>query len=90
LDQTAGKSSQLGSLDEVLTLCERVDSTVPVIDWAHIHARNGGKLKTVSDFQKIVDTIEKRLGTDSVRNLHCHFTHIEFTEKGGETSSYVV
>jgi len=80
--ETAGKSSQLGSLDEVLTLCERVDSTEPVIDWAHIHARNRGKLKTVSDFQKIVDTIEKRLGTDSVRNLHCHFTHIEFTEKG--------
>jgi deoxyribonuclease-4 len=80
--ETAGRLSRLGSLDEVLTLCERVDSTEPVIDWAHIHARNGGKLKTVSDFQKIVDTIEKRLGTDSVRNLHCHFTHIEFTEKG--------
>jgi deoxyribonuclease-4 len=80
--ETAGRSSRLGSLDEVLTLCERVDSMEPVVDWAHIHAREGGKLKTVEDFQKVVDTIERRLGTDAIRNLHCHFTHIEFTEKG--------
>lgn len=62
--ETAGSSSRLGSLDEVLTLCERVDSMEPVVDWAHVHARYGGKLKTVSDFQKIEDMIEKRLGTD--------------------------
>ncbi len=80
--ETAGSSSRLGSLDEVLTLCERVDSMEPVVDWAHVHARDGGKLKTVSDFQKIVDVIEKRLGTDVIRNFHCHFTHIEFTDKG--------
>lgn len=80
--ETAGKLSQLGSLDEVLTLCERLDSTEPVIDWAHIHAREGGKMKTASDFRGVIDEIEKRLGSDAVRNLHCHFARVEFTEKG--------
>ncbi|MDH5713271.1 MAG: TIM barrel protein [Candidatus Bathyarchaeota archaeon] len=80
--ETTGKPSQLGSLDEVLTLCERVDSTEPVIDWAHIHAREGGRMKTMSDFRVVTNEIEKRLGSDAIRNLHCHFTRVEFTEKG--------
>ena len=80
--ETTGKVSQLGSLDEVLTLCERVELTEPVIDWAHIHAREGGKMKTLDDFRKALDTIEKRLGTDAMKNLHFHCTLVEFTGKG--------
>lgn len=80
--ETTGKPSQLGSLDEVLTLCERVNSTEPVIDWAHIHAREGGRMKTANDFRAVTEEIEKRLGSDALRNLHCHFTRVEFTEKG--------
>jgi deoxyribonuclease-4 len=80
--ETTGKLSQLGSLDEVLTLCERAELTEPVIDWAHIHAREGSKMKTADDFRKALDTIEKRLGTDALKNLHCHYTLVEFTAKG--------
>ena len=80
--ETTGKPSQLGSLDEVLTLCKRADSTEPVIDWAHIHAREGGRMKTAGDFRVLTNEIGKRLGSDAVRNLHCHFTRVEFTEKG--------
>jgi len=80
--ETTGKLSQLGSLDEILTLCERVELTEPVIDWAHIHAREGGKMKTLDDFRKALDTIEKQLGTNALKNLHCHYTLVEFTAKG--------
>jgi deoxyribonuclease-4 len=80
--ETTGKPSQLGSLDEILTLCEKVELTLPTIDWAHIHAREQGKLKNIDDFREVVDAIEKRLGGDTVKNLHCHYTHVEFTEKG--------
>lgn len=80
--ETTGKRSQFGSLDEILALCEEVELTEPTIDWAHIHAREGGKLKTEDDFRGILDEIERRLGTDAMRNLHCHYSHIEFTSKG--------
>ena len=80
--ETTGKPSQFGSLDEMLMLCERVELTEPVIDWAHIHAREGGKIKTINDFRKTLDEIEKRLGTDAIKNLHCHYTLVEFTGKG--------
>ncbi|MBC7130208.1 TIM barrel protein [Candidatus Bathyarchaeota archaeon] len=80
--ETMGKISQFGSLEEVLSLCEQVEKTRPVIDWAHLHARDGGYFKTVEDFREVLEEIENRLGTDIVKNLHCHFTKIEFTDKG--------
>jgi len=80
--ETMGKSSQFGSLDEVLSLCERVDLAEPNVDWAHLHARDCGRFKTVDDVAKVMDMIEKRLGTEALRNLHCHFSRIEFTDKG--------
>lgn len=80
--ETAGRLSQLGNLQEILALCEKVELTEPNIDWSHLHAREKGKLKTVDDFRKVIDEIEKRLGTHATKNLHCHYSHIEFTDKG--------
>lgn len=80
--ETMGKRSQFGSLDEVLTVCESVEQTAPVVDWGHIHARTQGMLRTRQDFVRVIDGIEKRLGTDAVKNLHCHFSRIEFSAKG--------
>jgi len=80
--ETTGKPSQFGSLGEVLTLCERVELTEPVVDWAHIHAREGGRMKTMDDFREALNEIEKKLGTEAMKNLHCHYTLVEFTGKG--------
>jgi deoxyribonuclease-4 len=80
--ETMGKPSQFGSIDEVLSLCEEVEQAQPVIDWAHLHARDKGRFKTIDDFRKVIEEIEKRLGTEAVRNMHCHFTKVEFTDKG--------
>jgi len=77
-----GKPSQFGSVEEVLALCERVDLTEPNVDWAHLHARERGRFRTLDDVREVIDQIEKRLGTDALRNVHCHYSHIEFTDKG--------
>jgi deoxyribonuclease-4 len=80
--ETMGKPSQFGSLEDILSLCEEVEQTQPVIDWAHLHARENGRLKTVDDFRKVIEIIEDRLGTEAIKDMHCHFTKVEFTEKG--------
>ena len=80
--ETMGKHSQLGSLDEVLSLCEQVEQTQLVVDWAHLHARDGGRFKTVDDFREVMVEVENRLGTEAVQGMHCHFTKVEFTDKG--------
>ena len=80
--ETMGRRNQVGSLEEVLELCEKVEQTQPVIDWSHLHARGRGRLRTVEDFKAVVEQVESRLGTEAAKNMHCHFTKIEFTDKG--------
>jgi deoxyribonuclease-4 len=80
--ETMGRLFQLGSLDEVMRLCEMVEQTQLVIDWSHLHSRDQGRFRTVDDFRRVVEEVETRLGTEVVENMHCHFTKIEFTSKG--------
>jgi deoxyribonuclease-4 len=80
--ETMGRVFQVGSLDEILTICEEVEQTQLVIDWAHLHARRQGRFRKVSDFRAVVEEVERRLGTEAARDMHCHFSKIEYTDKG--------
>ena len=88
--ETMGKHSQLGSLDEVLALCAEVERSQLAVDWSHLHARSGGGLRSVEDFRRVLVKAEEKLGSDAVRNMHCHFSKIEFTYKGGERRHHVL
>jgi deoxyribonuclease-4 len=92
--ETTGKRSQLGTLEEVIEMSELLDSTLPVVDFAHIHARTNGSLAAKEDYGRIFNQVEDELGPDVAKNLHCHFSEIEYTDKGerrhlklGETNS---
>ncbi len=81
--ETMGKKNQLGTLDEVLELC-RIDSAfVPVVDFGHLNAREcGGVFNSPDDYLSVFSKIERRMGADVASNLHCHFSKIEWTDKG--------
>jgi len=80
--ETMGRKFQVGSLDEILTINEEVEGTQLVIDWGHLHARGLGCLKAIEDFRVIAEKVEQQLGTETLRNMHCHFSAIEFTSQG--------
>jgi len=80
--ETMGKVFQVGTLDEILKICEEVEQTQLVIDWSHMHARRQGRFRKVEDFRAVAEEVERRLGTEAVRTMHCHFSKIEFTIKG--------
>ena len=80
--ETMGKVNQLGTLDEVLTLCKISDKFAPVVDFGHLNARDRGILKTPDDFKYIFDRISQELGAKYAENLHCHFSKIMYTEMG--------
>ncbi|MDR0987582.1 MAG: TIM barrel protein [Ruminococcus sp.] len=82
--ETMGKFNQLGTLEEVLTICELDESFIPCIDFGHLNARTVGGIKTKSDFAKILDSIKNRLGEYRYKHFHSHFSKIMYTEKGGE------
>ena len=81
--ETMGKKNQLGTLDEVIELC-RIDSAlVPVVDFGHLNAREcGGVFKTDTDYLRVFERIERNVSPDAAMNLHCHFSKIEWTDKG--------
>ena len=81
--ETMGKKNQLGTLDEVLELCRIDPAFVPVVDFGHLNARDcGGVFKTPDDYMRVFDQIDRKLGAEIVCNLHCHFSKIEWTDKG--------
>ncbi len=81
--ETMGKRNMLGSLDEVLELCELGDQVVPAVDFGHMHAVSGGRFKDKQTYEEALDLIVERLGREYVQNLHIHFSPVEFTH-GGE------
>ncbi len=81
--ETMGKLGQLGTLEEVLDICKMDPRLCPVVDFGHLNARNiGNYFVTEDDYRRVFDQIGKTLGYDYANTLHCHFSKIEYTEKG--------
>lgn len=81
--ETMGKKNQLGTLEEVITLCKLDPHFVPVVDFGHLNARDcGGVFRTADDYTRIFDRIGCELGDDVARFLHCHFSKIQYTDAG--------
>ncbi|MCD6414797.1 MAG: TIM barrel protein, partial [Candidatus Diapherotrites archaeon] len=76
--ETTGKKSQFGSLDEIIELCRRLPDLRMTIDFAHLFAREQGNI----DFHKCLEKIENNLGTEFLKDMHMHFSGIEYTDKG--------
>lgn len=72
--ETTGKISAFGTLDEVVSVCKKVRNCVPVIDFAHVFARQDGAI----DYGKVLDTVKPL----RLEHLHTHFSNIEFTTRG--------
>ena len=66
--ETMGRKSQVGTIDEILTICQEVEGTQLVIDWGHLHALHQGTLKKVEDFRAIAEKVEQKLGTETPKN----------------------
>ena len=81
--ETMGKVNQLGTLDEVITLCKISPKYHPVVDFGHLNARHiGNHFPDCDSYRRVFDAIACGLGDEYAYNLHCHFSKIEFTPKG--------
>jgi deoxyribonuclease-4 len=76
--ETMGKLGSWGTYEEIADVMEEVEGVEPVPDFAHIHARGQGSLRTEDDF---LEALNGALDLFTGR-LHCHFSCIEYTSKG--------
>ncbi len=80
--ETSGRQEVFGSVDEVLQVCKAVPGVAPVLNFAHIHARQVGSLQESQDFQDLLRRVEKVADG----HLHAHFSGVE--HEGGNELRY--
>lgn len=71
--ETTGKHSAFGSLEETVQIAKELACEL-CVDFAHIYARNAGKI----DYAAVLDAVAPL----HIKNLHCHFSGINFTKAG--------
>jgi deoxyribonuclease-4 len=74
--EVMGKQQTVGDLDEVIRICKAVPGVVPIVDFAHIHARGNGSLKTKEDFQAVF----KKLDSLKLKHIHSYFTGVKYAQ----------
>lgn len=74
--ETMGKSSQFGSLDEIIKLCKDVGrkNLIPYIDWGHLYVRGNGKI----DYAEVFD----KLKVLKLEYINSHFEGVDKNKKG--------
>lgn len=80
--ETTGKVTQWGDLEEIIGLSKEFKQVLPCVDFAHLHARTGGKMNTYDDFCSILDKIGTQIGQHALENFHGHLAGIAYSDKG--------
>ena len=77
--EVMGRVSELGSIDDVLQIAERVSWVRPVIDFAHMHATSDGAFTDTEAFAAVLE------GADAVLEpgapFHIHFSDIAYANR---------
>lgn len=79
--EVTGKSSQFGTIEEILDLCMELEGLAPCLDFAHWHARSR-KANSYSEFASILTQVKERLGQAALDNMHIHLSGIRYGQKG--------
>jgi deoxyribonuclease-4 len=79
--EVTGKTSQFGTLEEVIELSAEVEGVAPCIDFAHWHARTG-KFNSYDEFTFALKQVEAKLGRQALDNMHIHVSGIAYGKSG--------
>ncbi len=79
--ELTGKTSQFGSLEELITLTKNVMSVKPCMDFSHLYARTG-EYNSYDEMLGVLNKLEAELGADALKNMHIHVSGISSNSKG--------
>lgn len=80
--ETMGKLAQIGTVEETIEFCRLHDRLYPCYDFGHINSYTRGGLKTKDDYKRIIDLTFNELGAEKARNIHIHFSKIQYGASG--------
>lgn len=79
--ELTGKTSQFGSLDELISMTKSVGSCKPCLDFSHHYARTG-ECNTYEDFCAVLERVKEEIGADALKNMHVHISGVSSNSKG--------
>jgi deoxyribonuclease-4 len=72
--ETSGKQGLVGTLEEIVEICKKVTGVVPLINFAHLHARGNGRFKDKGDFVAVFDAFKVL----KLRHYYTHFSGVAY------------
>ncbi len=79
--ELTGKTSQFGSLEELVSLTKQVNSCLPCLDFSHLYARTKEN-NSYDEFCTVLQHINDELGRHQLDNMHIHISGISSNSKG--------
>ena len=79
--ELTGKTSQFGSLEELISLSKSVASCKPCMDFSHLYARTGS-VNDYKGFCETLETLKNELGANALKEMHIHISGISSNSKG--------
>jgi deoxyribonuclease-4 len=79
--ELTGKTSQFGSLDELINLTKSISSCAPCMDFSHLFARTN-EYNTYEEFMLVLTRLSEELGAKALKNMHIHISGISSNSKG--------
>ena len=80
--ETAGKTTQIGSLGDIALLANEFSFVRPVVDWAHVHAVSQGQLTSTESFAAVIGFLRDNFPGWMLDPLHTQFSDVEYGEVG--------
>jgi deoxyribonuclease-4 len=77
--EVMGRVRELGTLDDVISICSRLDWVRPVIDFAHLHAVTDGGFVDVGPFEAALRAADEV--TEEGAPFHVHFSDIAYANR---------
>jgi deoxyribonuclease-4 len=77
--EVMGRVRELGTIEDVLAISERVDWIRPVLDFAHMHATSDGEFTAVERFEDVLGRADQVIQPGAP--FHIHFSDIAYANR---------
>jgi deoxyribonuclease-4 len=77
--EVMGRVRELGTIDDVLEISERVEWIRPVLDFAHMHATSDGEFTEVERFAAVIERADAVIEPGAP--FHIHFSDIAYANR---------
>ncbi len=80
--ETTGRVGEAGSLEQVVDIAKRTRGTEVILNWANIHARGSGALRTEDDYRNVLSYVTNNIGRSWLENAYFLFSGVSYGPSG--------